>query len=47
LTVADWFKFSLIDELTYEIDVVFQEKIVDRASVEKSGKFSRFFQIPS
>jgi hypothetical protein len=26
LTFADWLKFSLIEELTYEIDVRFQEK---------------------
>jgi hypothetical protein len=26
LTFADWFKFRLIEELTYEIDVCFQEK---------------------
>jgi hypothetical protein len=26
LTFADWLKFSLIEKLTYEIDVLFQEK---------------------
>jgi hypothetical protein len=25
--IADWLKFSLIEKLTYEIDVQFQEKI--------------------
>jgi hypothetical protein len=28
LTFADWLKFSLIEVLTYEIDVVYQEKIL-------------------
>jgi hypothetical protein len=28
LTFADWFKFSLREHLTYEIDVLFQEKIL-------------------
>jgi hypothetical protein len=29
LTFADWFKFRLIEELTYEIHVWFQEKILN------------------
>jgi hypothetical protein len=28
LTFADWFKFKLIEELTYEIDVWLQEKFL-------------------
>jgi hypothetical protein len=28
LMFADWLKFSLIEELTYEIDVWFQEKFL-------------------
>jgi hypothetical protein len=28
LTFADWLKFRLIEELTYEIDVRFQEKFL-------------------
>jgi hypothetical protein len=28
LTFADWFKFRLIEELTYEIDVGFEEKLL-------------------
>jgi hypothetical protein len=31
LTFADWLKFSLIEELTYEIDVWFQEKLTSDA----------------
>jgi hypothetical protein len=26
LTFADWLKFSLIEDTTYEIDVLFQDK---------------------
>jgi hypothetical protein len=28
MTFADWFKFSLIEELTFETDVRFQDKIL-------------------
>jgi hypothetical protein len=28
LTFADWLKFSVIEELTYEIDVGFQERLL-------------------
>jgi hypothetical protein len=28
LTFADWFEFRLIEELTYDFDVRFQEKIL-------------------
>jgi hypothetical protein len=28
LTFADWLKFSLVEESTYEIDVLFQEKFL-------------------
>jgi hypothetical protein len=31
LTFADWLKFSVIEELTYEIDVRFQEKFLTNA----------------
>jgi hypothetical protein len=34
LTFADWLKFSLIEELTYEIDVWFQEKFLTNDAVD-------------
>jgi hypothetical protein len=34
LTFADWFKFSLIEELTYEIDVLFQEKLLSNDALD-------------
>jgi hypothetical protein len=34
LTFADWLKFSLIEELTYEIDVSFQEKILTNDALD-------------
>jgi hypothetical protein len=34
---ADWLKFSLIEELTYEIDVWFQEKILTNDALDLVG----------
>jgi hypothetical protein len=34
LTFADWLNFSLIEELTYEIDVCFQEKILTNDALD-------------
>jgi hypothetical protein len=34
LTFADWLKFSLIEELTYEIDVCFQEKFLTNDALD-------------
>jgi hypothetical protein len=34
LTLADWLKFSLIEELTYEIDVKFQEKVLTNDALD-------------
>jgi hypothetical protein len=31
---ADWFKFSLIEELTYEIDAWFQEKFLTNDALD-------------
>jgi hypothetical protein len=37
LTFADCLKFSLIGELTYEIDVCFQEKILNNDAIALIG----------
>jgi hypothetical protein len=37
LTFADWLKFSLIEELTCEIDVRFQEKILTNDALDFIG----------
>jgi hypothetical protein len=34
LTFADWLKFSLIEELTYEIDVSFQEQFLTNDALD-------------
>jgi hypothetical protein len=34
LTFADWLKFSLIEELMYEIDVGFQEKFLTNDAID-------------
>jgi hypothetical protein len=34
LTFADWFKFSLIEELTYEIYVRFEEKMLTNDALD-------------
>jgi hypothetical protein len=34
LMYADWFKFSLIEELSYEIDVRFQEKFLTNDALD-------------
>jgi hypothetical protein len=34
LTFADWLKFSLIEELTYEIHVWFQEKFLTNDALD-------------
>jgi hypothetical protein len=34
LTFADWLKFSLIEELTYEIDGLFQETILTNDALD-------------
>jgi hypothetical protein len=36
-TFADWLKFSLTEELTYEIDVRFQEKLLTNAALDLVG----------
>jgi hypothetical protein len=37
LTFADWLKFSLIEELTYEINVGFQEKFLTNDALDLIG----------
>jgi hypothetical protein len=37
LTFADWLKFSLMEELTYEIGVWFQEKILTNDALDMIG----------
>jgi hypothetical protein len=37
LTFVDWLKFSLIKELTYEINVSFQEKILTNYALDLIG----------
>jgi adenine specific DNA methylase Mod len=34
LTFADWLKFSMIEELTYEIDVRFREKFLTNGALD-------------
>jgi hypothetical protein len=34
IKLADWFKFSLTEELTYEIDVLFQEKFLTNDALD-------------
>jgi hypothetical protein len=34
LTFADWLKFNLIEELTYEINVLFQEKFLTNDALD-------------
>jgi hypothetical protein len=34
LTLADWLKFSLIEELTYETDVKFQAKFLTNDALD-------------
>jgi hypothetical protein len=34
LTFPDWLKFSLIEKLTYEIDVLFQEKFLTNDALD-------------
>jgi hypothetical protein len=34
LTFPDWLKFCLIEELTYEIDVKFQEKFMTNDALD-------------
>jgi hypothetical protein len=38
LTFVDWFIFSLIEELTYEIDVWFQEKFLTNDALDLIGR---------
>jgi hypothetical protein len=38
LTFADWLKFSLIEELTYEIDVWFQENFLTNDALDLIGR---------
>jgi hypothetical protein len=40
LTFADWFKFSLIEELTNKIDVLFQEKILINVALDLIGSLA-------
>jgi hypothetical protein len=37
LTFVDWFKFSLLEELPYEIDIWFQEKILTNDALDLIG----------
>jgi hypothetical protein len=37
LTFADWLKFSLLEELTSEIDVLFQENILTNDALDLIG----------
>jgi hypothetical protein len=39
-TFSDWLKFSLIEELTYEIDVWFQEKFLTNDALDLIGNFA-------
>jgi hypothetical protein len=45
MTFPDWLKFRLVDELTYEIDVRFQEKFMtnDTLCLILSSAFRTFF----
>jgi hypothetical protein len=37
---ADWLKFSLIEELTYEIDVWFQQKYLTNDALDLIGSLA-------